>query len=394
MKNICLYFNLHQPNRLKRYTFFDIGNDHFYEDDKLNKEFLEKISEQCYLPMNAIMLETMKKLGKKFKICLSLSGTLIEQMEAHRPDVLESFKELANTGQVEFIGQTYYHSLSYIYSPSEFVRQVKKYIDKVKEHFGKRPLVFRNTGMIYSNDLAARLEKLGFKGVMAEGLDIFLKGRSYNYVYQAPNVEKIKTLLKNYKLSADITHHFNDPAWNEYPLTAEKFAHWVSREPGDFVNLFMPYETFGQHIDKSTGIFDFIKKLPEALVEKGNTFKTATELVNKMEVKDIYDIHVPISWRDSEKDLSAWTRNNMQQEALQKLYSLESTVINSNDPDLIHVWSKLQTSDHFYYMSTKAFEDGATRDYLSPYSSPYDGYIYFMNALSDLEISCKQRVAV
>lgn len=394
MKNICLYFNLHQPNRLKRYTFFDIGNDHFYEDDKLNKEFLEKISEQCYLPMNAIMLETMKKLGKKFKICLSLSGTLIEQMEAHRPDVLESFKELANTGQVEFIGQTYYHSLSYIYSPSEFVRQVKKYIDKVKEHFGKRPLVFRNTGMIYSNDLAARLEKLGFKGVMAEGLDIFLKGRSYNYVYQAPNVEKIKTLLKNYKLSADITHHFNDPAWNEYPLTAEKFARWVSREPGDFVNLFMPYETFGQHIDKSTGIFDFIKKLPEALVEKGNTFKTATELVNKMEVKDIYDIHVPISWRDSEKDLSAWTRNNMQQEALQKLYSLESTVINSNDPDLIHVWSKLQTSDHFYYMSTKAFEDGATRDYLSPYSSPYDGYIYFMNALSDLEISCKQRVAV
>lgn len=394
MKNICLYFNLHQPNRLKPYTFFDIGNDHFYENDGLNKSFLDKISTICYLPMNKIMMDNINKLGKKFKVCMSLSGTLIEQMEAHRPDVLASFIELAETGQVEFIGQTYYHSLSYIYSPSEFERQVKKHIDKVKEHFGKRPTVFRNTGMIYSNDLAARMEKLGFKGVMAEGLDLFLKGRSYNYLYQAPNVKTIKTLLKNYRLSAHITHHFNDPAWSEYPLTAEKLATWASRETGDFVNIFMPYETFGQHIDVSTGIFEFIKKLPTAFVEKGFQFRTATELVSKMEVKDIYDIHVPISWRDSEKDLSAWMQNTMQQEALQKLYSLEKVVINSKDADLIHVWSKLQTSDHFYYMSTKAFEDGATRDYLSPYESPYDGYIYFMNALSDLEISCKQRMAV
>jgi len=258
----------------------------------------------------------------------------------------------------------------------------------------KSLLFFRNTGMIYSNDLAARLENLGFKGVMAEGLDIFLKGRSCNNLYQAPNVTKIKTLLKNYKLSANITHHYNDPNWPEYPLTPEKLADWTSQEEGDFVNIFMPYETFGQHIDASTGVFDFIKKLPNVFVEKGLEFKTATEIVEENEVKDSYDIHVPISWRDSEKDLSAWMRNTMQQEALQKLYGLEEVVINSKDEDLIHVWSKLQTSDHFYYLSTKAFEDGATRDYLSPYNSPYDGYIYFMNALSDLEISCKKRVNV
>ena len=394
MKNVCLYFNLHQPNRLKPYTFFEIGDDHFYENDGLNKSFLDKISSICYLPMNAIMMENIQKLGDKFKVSLSLSGTLIEQMEAHRPDVLASFIELAKTGQVEFIGQTYYHSLSYIYSPTEFERQVKKHIAKVEEHFGKRPTVFRNTGMIYSNDLAARLEKLGFKGVMAEGLNSFLKGRSSNYLYQAPNVQKIKTVLKNYQLSADITHHYNDQNWSEYPLTAEKLANWASKEKGDCVNIFMPYETFGQHIDVSTGIFDFIKKLPTAFVEKGLQFKTATQLVDELEVKDNYDIHIPVSWRDSEKDLSAWMRNNMQKEALQKLYRLEKVVIDSKDEDLIHVWSKLQTSDHFYYMSTKASEDGATRDYLSPYNSPYDGYIYFMNALSDLEISCKQRMNV
>ena len=293
-----------------------------------------------------------------------------------------------------FIGQTFYHSLSYIYSPTEFERQVKKHMSKVEEHFGKVPTVFRNTGMIYSNDLAARLENLGFKGVMAEGLDMFLKGRSYNQLYRSPNVEKIKTLLKNYNISANLTHHFNDPNWPEHPLTVEKMAKWTSQENGDFVNVFMPYETFGQHIDASTGVFDFIKKMPAAFIEEGLEFKTATEIVEENEVKDIYDIHVPISWRDSEKDLSAWMRNTMQQEALQKLYGLEEVVINSKDEDLIHVWSKLQTSDHFYYMSTKAFEDGATRDYLSPYKSPYDGYIYFMNALSDLELSCKQRALV
>ena len=394
MKNVCLYFNLHQPNRLKPYTFFDIGNDHFYENDGLNKSFLDKISSICYLPMNAIMMDHIKKHGEKFKVSLSLSGTLIEQLESHRPDVLQSFIELSKTGQVEFIGQTFYHSLSYIYSPTEFERQVKKHMAKVEEHFGKVPTVFRNTGMIYSNDLAARLENLGFKGVMAEGLDMFLKGRSYNQLYRSPNVEKIKTLIKNYNISANITHHYNDANWPEHPLTVEKMAKWTSEEKGDFVNIFMPYETFGQHIDASTGIFEFIKNMPTAFIEKGLEFKTATEIVNENEVKDIYDIHVPISWRDSEKDLSAWMRNTMQQEALQKLYGLEEVVINSKDEDLIHVWSKLQTSDHFYYMSTKAFEDGATRDYLSPYKSPYDGYIYFMNALSDLEISCKQRALV
>ena len=391
MKTVCLYFNLHQPNRLKKYTFFDIGKDRFYEDDQLNKEFLNKISEECYLPMNQIMLDNIQQLGSQFKINLSLSGTLIEQMEAHRPDVLQSFKKLANTGQVEFIGQTYYHSLSYIYSPTEFERQVKKHSAKIKEHFGQTPKVFRNTGMIYCNDLAARMEKMGFDGIMAEGIDHYLQGRSYNQLYQAPNAVSIKTLIKNYKLSADVTQQYNNPNWSEYPLTPKKYANWIAGDSGECVNIFMPYETFGQHIKAESGIFDFIKNLPKAILDKKLTFSTASEIVQKLKPKDIYDIHVPMSWRDNEKDLSAWARNNMQQEALQKLYSLEKTVIDSKDEDLIHVWSKLQTSDHFYYMSTKAFEAAEERDAISPYDSPYSGYIYFMNTLADLEISCKLR---
>ncbi len=391
MKNVCLYFNLHQPNRLKPYTFFEIGTDHFYENDKLNKTFLDKISEVCYLPMNAIMMENIQRLGKDFKFCLSLSGTLIEQMENHRPDVLNSFIELAKTGQVEFIGQTYYHSLAYLYSLDEFERQVQKHIDKVEEHFGQTPKVFRNTGMIYSNDLAERLENMGFHGVMAEGLSNFLRGRSYNHPYTAPNVKSIKTLLKNYKLSADFTHRFTDTNWEEYPLTADKYANWIANDTGDCVNIFMPYETFGQHLKASTGSLDFIKHLPQELAKENVNFLTASDQVEKLGINGIYDVHLPVSWRDSEKDLSAWTGNNMQKEALQKLYSLEETVINSKDPDLIHVWSKLQTADHFYYLNTKSAEDGATRDYLSPYDSPYSGYIYFMNALADLEITCNKK---
>ncbi len=392
MKNVCLYFNLHQPNRLKPYTFFEIGTDHFYEDDKLNKDFLDKISTDCYLPMNALMMENIQKLGPDFKFCLSISGTLIEQMENHRPDVLQSFIELSKTGQVEFIGQTYYHSLAYLHSVDEFERQVKKHTAKIEEHFGQTPKVFRNTGMIYCNDLAGRLEEWGFKGVMAEGLNNHLNGRSYNHLYAAPNVKKIKTILKNYKLSADFTHRFMDKNWNEYPLTADKYAKWIANDTGDCVNIFMPYETFGQHLSPESGAFDFIKHLPNELKKNDITFLTASEQVDKLGVSGIYDIHLPTSWRDSEKDLSAWSGNNMQKEALQKLYSLENTVIHSQDPDLIHVWSKLQTADHFYYLNTKIAEDGATRDYLSPYESPYSGYIYYMNALADLEITCKEKM--
>lgn len=392
MKNVCLYFNLHQPNRLKPYDFFQIGHDHFYEDDKLNKEFLDKISNECYLPMNNIMMETIQELGDKFKFCLSLSGTLIEQMENHRPDVLASFVELSKTGQVEFIGQTFYHSLAYLNSLPEFERQVKKHISKVEEHFGQTPKVFRNTGMIYCNDLAGRLENLGFHGVMAEGLPQYLLGRSPNYLYSPPHTQKIKTILKNYKLSSDFTHRFADQNWNEYPLTADKYAQWIAEDHGDCVNIYMPYETFGQHLSAETGAFDFIKHLPIALSNLGVNFLTASDQVNQFAVKEVFDVHLPVSWRDSEKDLSAWNGNNMQKEALQKLYSLEETVINSKDEDLIHVWSKLQTSDHFYYLNTKTAEDGATRDYLSPYDSPYSGYIYYMNALADLEITCKEKV--
>jgi alpha-amylase len=391
MKNVCLYFNLHQPNRLKPYDFFKIGHDHFYEDDDMNKDFLDKISNDCYLPMNAIMMENINRLGKNFKFCLSLSGTLIEQMENHRPDVLKSFIELSKTGQVEFIGQTFYHSLAYLNSLPEFERQVKKHIAKIEEHFGQTPKVFRNTGMIYCNDLAGRLENLGFHGVMTEGLPQYLQDRSPNYLYTAPHTKKIKTILKNYKLSADFTHRFADQSWNEYPLTAKKYANWIANAPGDCVNIYMPYETFGQHLSPETGAFDFIKKLPTELKNQEVNFLTASDQVEQLSIKGVFDVHLPVSWRDSEKDLSAWSGNNMQKEAMQKLYSLEKTVISSKDEDLIHVWSKLQTSDHFYYLNTKTAKDGETRDYLSPYDSPYSGYIHYMNALADLEITCKEK---
>ena len=391
MNNICLYFNLHQPNRLKPYDFFKIGHDHFYEDDELNKAHLDKVSEMSYLPMNAVMMDLIQELGDQFKFCLSLSGTLIEQMENHRPDVLQSFIELSKTGQVEFIGQTYYHSLAYIYSLPEFERQVQLHTAKIEEHFGQTPKIFRNTGMIYSNDLAGRLEKMGFKGVMAEGLEDYLQGRNHNHLYTPPHTHGIKTILKNYKLSADISHRFTDKNWVDYPLTAEKYAQWIADDHGDCTNIFLPYETFGQHLPKETGILDFIKHLPAQLLKRGVQFMTATEQVEKLEPKGIYDVHLPMSWRDKEKDLSAWIGNNMQQEALQKLYSLEDTVIHSKDKDLIHVWSKLQTSSHFYYLNTKTDEDGKARDYMSPYDSPYSGYIYYMNALADLEITCKEK---
>lgn len=386
MTAICIYFQAHQPNRLKPYTFFELGSDHFYEDDVLNSEVLNKVSDKCYLPANAMMLELVKKHGKKFKFALSLSGVFLEQLESHRPDVLDSFKELAKTGCVEFLSETYYHSLSYVFSKGEFDRQVDMHRKKIKEHFGQEPTIFRNTELIYYNELAQHLEGLGFKGVLAEGVEWHLNGRTPNQLYKAPNADKIKVLLKNFKLSDDIAFRFSDHNWAEHPLSVEKFSNWISNSQGDVVNLFMDYETLGEHQWIDSGIFEFWNKLPEAVLENGVAFKTPSEVVDEMEVKDIYDVHEPTSWADTERDLSAWNGNTMQKEALDKIYGLEKAIHQSSNKDLVHIWSKLQTSDHFYYMSTKFKDDGAVHSYFSPYDSPYNGYIYFMNALSDLEI--------
>ncbi len=386
MASICLYFQAHQPNRLKPYTFFDLGKDHFYEDDRLNGEVLNKVADKCYLPANKLMLDLVNRYDGAFKFAFSLSGVFIEQLESHRPDVLESFKKLAETGHVEFLSETYYHSLSYLYSKKEFKRQVEKHRRKIKEHFNQEPKVFRNTELVYYNEMAAFLQEMGYEGILAEGVSWHLNNRTPNQLYKAPNADQIKVLLKNYKLSDDIAFRFSNTHWEEYPLTAEKYASWLSREPGDIINLFMDYETVGEHHWAETGIFDFWDELPAELMAKGLNFKTPGEVVKGYEIKDTYDVHEPTSWADSERDLSAWNGNNMQKEALDKIYGLEEAIHQSSNKGLIHVWSKMQTSDHFYYMSTKFQNDGAVHDYFSPYNSPYDGYIYFMNVLSDLEI--------
>ncbi len=390
MKSVCVYFQVHQPNRLKQYSFFDIGKDHFYEDDLLNEQVLHKVSDKCYLPANAMFLDLIQKHNGQFKIAYSLSGVLIEQLEQHRPDVLESFKALANTGCVEFLSETYYHSLSYLYSKEEFERQIEIHKERIQRHFGQTPKVFRNTELIYNNDLAEYIEGMGFNGILSEGVNWFLNGRTPNVLYRAPKSNKIKVLLKNHKLSDDVAFRFSNTAWVDYPLTPQKFTNWIMEEEGDVVNLFMDYETIGEHHWVETGIFDFWSSLPDVLLKSGLALKTPSEVINSYKVKDQYDVHESISWADSERDLSAWLGNTMQSEAVRKIYQLEKAVLQSKNIGLVHVWRKLQTSDHFYYMCTKYFGDGAVHDYFSPYASPYDGYIYFMNAVSDLEIMLRK----
>ncbi|MDQ3049675.1 MAG: glycoside hydrolase family 57 protein [Bacteroidota bacterium] len=397
MPSVCFYFQVHQPFRIKRYSFFDIGKDHFYEDDEKNVQILNKVSEKCYLKANHTMLELIKKHKGKFRISYSLSGTLIEQLEIYRPDVLQSFKALADTGCVEFLSETYYHSLSFIYSREEFQRQVKMHADKIKKHFGQQPKVFRNTELIYNNEIAAFIEKMGYKGILCEGVDRILKGRTPNYVYQPKGTEGIKALLKNYSLSDDIAFRFSDVNWNEFPLKADKFASWVHKIAGngEVLNLFMDYETFGEHQWESTGIFDFLHHLPgEIMKHKDFNFLTPSEVIAKYPPRDEYDVKDFTSWADAERDLSAWLSNSMEQEAVKRLYDLEKKVKDSGNEELIHTWGKLQTSDHFYYMCTKFWSDGDVHKYFSPYDSPYDAYIYFMNVYSDFELTLENNYAI
>ncbi|MBO9699104.1 MAG: glycoside hydrolase family 57 protein [Sporocytophaga sp.] len=388
MPAVCFYFQVHQPYRLKQYSFFNIGNDHNYSDERLNKEILNKVADKCYLPANKLMLELIKKFNKQFRISYSISGIALEQFEKYRPDVLESFIDLARTGCVEFLGETYHHSLSYLYSKDEFVRQIELHEKKIKHYFNQEPVVFRNTELIYNNDLADFIQKMGYKAILCEGVDSLLQGRTPNQIYTAPNNKKIKCLLKNFRLSDDIAFRFSNRDWPEYPLTAQKFASWLhNAHSADTINLFMDYETFGEHQWKETGIFEFMEHLPgEILKNKDFSFKTVGEVADDYQIKDVYDAHATTSWADSERDLSAWLSNSMQSESLSKLYAMEEDVKNSGDKDLIERWARLQSSDLFYYMCTKYWSDGVVHKYFSPYNSPYDSYIYFINALADLEV--------
>jgi alpha-amylase len=392
MPSVCFYFQVHQPFRLRNFSFFDIGNSHFYEDDVKNRAILDKVSEKCYLPANYKMLELIHRHQGKFRIAYSLSGTVIEQLEKYRPDVLNTFIQLAETGCVEFLSETYSHSLSFIYSKEEFKRQVAKHKELIKKYFKQDPRVFRNTELIYNNELATYIGEMGYKGILCEGVDRLLQNRTPNFLYKAVGTNKLKVLLKNYRLSDDVAFRFSDKGWAEFPLTAEKYKEWVHAIAGngEVLNLFMDYETFGEHQWADTGIFNFLDFLPgEILKHPDFNFKTPSEVIDLYPARETYDAHNFISWADTERDLSAWLSNSMQHEALKRIYSIEQKVLDTGNDAIIKVWERLQTSDHFYYMCTKFWNDGDVHKYFSPYDSPYDAYMYFMNVFSDLELTLK-----
>lgn len=380
--NVCLYFQIHQPFRLRRYHVFDIGKSHEYFDDKLNRQVMEKVAKKCYLPATRVLIDLLRK-HKDMKVAFSITSTALEQMERYAPGVISMIKQLAKTGRVEFLSETSHHSLAFLYDKKEFKQQVLQHKKKMKQMFGVAPTVFRNTELIYSTALAKTAESMGFKGILAEGADQLLGDRSPNYVYK-PKGSKIKLLLKNYKLSDDIAFRFSDPSWAGWPLTARKFAKNVVAQKGEMINLFMDYETFGEHQWKTTGIFTFLRQLPAELKKKGIGFHLPSEAA-KLEAKVALDVKGVISWADAERDMSAWLGNKMQVAAVKHLYELLPIVMKSKDKDLIELWRKLSASDHVYYMSTKFFEDGEVHQYFSPYESPYDGFIAFMNILNDLQ---------
>jgi alpha-amylase len=385
MASVCFYFQVHQPFRLRRYNVFDTGSDYF--DDYKNREVCTKVAQKCYLPANRVMLEMLRRWEGRFRISYSLTGVVLDQFERYAPEVIESFRALAETGCVEFLAETYYHSLSFLYSRQEFAEQVALHQERIRRLFGVSSTVFRNTELIFSNELAEQAAAMGFRGVLCEGKDALLGYRSPNFLYHPPGRPDLTLLLKNYRLSDDIAFRFSNRAWPEWPLTAEKFARWVNQvnSNGYTVNLFMDYETVGEHQWADTGIFDFFRHLPEQILRHpDNDFKTPSQVVETYSTSGEYDVPQMISWADTERDLSAWLGNAMQANALNEVYHLAEAVKAAGDPALLDDWRRLQTSDHFYYMCTKYFADGDVHKYFNPYESPYDSYINYMNVLDNV----------
>ena len=387
MKTVCFYFQVHQPWRLKTYRFFQMGNDHNYLDDFTNRAIMQKVARECYLPKNALLLSLIEENKGAFRCTFSITGSAVEQFKAYAPEVLESFKALAATGCVEFLGETYSHSLSSLYSVDEFKQEVKLHTQMLKEEFGVKPTAFRNTELIYSDDIAKAVEDMGFKTMLAEGAKHILGWKSPNFVYTDAVDNKLRLLLRNYKLSDDIAFRFSNEGWPEWPLTADKFAGWVAQETGDVVNLFMDYETFGEHQKASTGIFDFMKALPAAMLATGEVeFSTASEASKKLQPVAVLHCPYAMSWADEERDVTAWLGNDLQNEAFKKLYALAPRVKKVKNKDFEYVWHFMQNSDHFYYMATKWFSDGDVHSYFNPYDSAYEAFINYMNVLADFEI--------
>ncbi len=393
MKSICFYFQIHQPFRLKTYRFFDIGNDHYYYDDFANDDIITRIAQRSYMPANQMLFDMIKENGKKFKVAFSISGTALEQLEQYVPEFIDSMKELADTGCVEFLSETYAHSLSSLVDPEEFIAQVKAHDNKIYQLFGQRPKVFRNTELIYNDDIASMVASMGFKGAITDGAKHILGWKSPNYLYKAASAPKLRLLLKNSKLSDDIAFRFSNPEWTAYPLTADKYMDWIASLPEEemLVNLFMNYETFGELQPRESGIFEFMKALPRFAAQHNIEFMTPSEVVSKMKPVSELTVMHPISWADEARDTSAWMGNILQDEAVNKLYCLGERIRMITDKRIRQDWNYLQASDHFYYMSTKHSSDGSVHSHYSPYDSPYAAFTNYMNVLSDFLIRVREQ---
>ena len=393
MKTVNLYFQVHQPWRLKVYRFFNIGKDHNYLDDFTNRAIMQKVARQCYLPMNALLLKLIKENKGAFKCSFSITGSAVEQFRAYCPEVLDSFRALAETGCVEFLAETYSHSLASLSSKEDFVEQVKLHTKMIKDEFGKKPVAFRNTELIYSDQIGEMVSALGFKTILAEGAKHIMGWKSPNYIYTNAIDNRLKVLLRNYKLSDDIGFRFSNQGWDQYPLTAEKYAQWVAEDAGEVVNIFMDYETFGEHQKADTGIFDFMKALPKAILSHDLKFATVSETAKDSQPVGVLHCPHAMSWADEERDVTAWLGNELQNDAFAKLYGLKDKVKALKNADFEYVWNFMQTSDHFYYMATKWLSDGDVHSYFNPYGSSYEAFINYMNVLADFEIEVEKALA-
>lgn len=379
MKTICLYFQIHQPQRLKSYRFFNIGTDHYYYDDFMNEDVIQYITKLCYLPANKLLLDMINNSNKKFKVAFSISGVALDQLEIYAPEVIDGFKQLADTGCVEFLAETYGHSLSSLSNHDEFFDEVKKHKERIQELFGQTPKIFRNTELIYSDEISTLISQLGFEGVVTEGARHILGWKSPNYVYKAITNPNLKLLLRNERFSDDLSNRFSDYSWKEYPLTADKYMSWIanSNASENVFNLFMNYEVIGNFNKQSSGIFDFFRALPDYAEMNNISFSTPSEVIANYEPIDFLTVTHPITWVGTEKDISAWLGNGLQEEAFNKLYSIAERVKMSSSNILLQDWLYLQGSDHFYYMGTKNALP------FSPYSTPYEAFSNYMNVLSD-----------
>lgn len=393
MSAICLYFKIHQPFRLKRYRFFDIGNDHYYYDDFSNDEIITRIAQRSYLPANDLLLQMINDSKKKFKCAFSISGTAMEQLQQYVPEFIDSMKKLVDTGCVEFLSETYDHSLASLSDEDEFRRQVEKHDKLIYDIFGIKPKVFCNTEFIFNDEIASLIYSMGFKATVTEGAKHILGWKSPNYMYSSAGASKMKLLLRNSKLSDDISKRFADSSWFEYPLTADKYVSWIAQSPKEeqISNIFLNYETIGDNLPRETGIFDFFNAIPRFAAENGIEFWTPSEAVSKLKTVDMVSVTHPISGADEARDTSAWLGNQLQNEAFNKLYSVAERVHLCSDRRLLQDWDYLQSSDHFFYMSTKHFGDGAVHAMFSPYESPYQAFTNYMNVLADFIVRVEEQ---